>query len=245
MLLYEYMPFFSGLRDSNKIIGILGLMYALFSGIGVQALLNKIKTKKSLHEITSIVLLAIPMTYGMYMWGGLHNQLTPAYYPHEWKEARATLDSLPPYARILVLPWHSYLSMPFVNYRLVANPLTSYFGSDRVVVGRDVGMGGIHDQEVDEEYRALDTLITHAYMIDGQELIDTLKAYDIYGVLVINNPLIDGSDLGLTKWTEFGEDSKAPVTKEEEKMQKNWTEILPKDIKKKKYGESLILFMFQ
>jgi hypothetical protein len=255
LFLYEHVPFWNGLRDSNKIVGILALVYSVCAGLGVQSFLLKTKETLSkskypsstLEEIISILLLIIPMTFGMYMWGGLHNQLKPVYYPYEWREAKAILDHLPPDVKILVLPWNSYLSLPFTNNQLVANPLPSYFGTERVVVSRDVGIGAIHDQEVDEKYRTLDNLITHAYMIKPEELMETLHGYSIEGILILTNPLIDRSEEGLTSWDDFfgGGGSEMSSSTSTGEMEKTWVELLPKNIIKKSFGNSLNLLILQ
>jgi hypothetical protein len=252
LFLYEHLPLFSGLRDSNKIVGILALVYAVFSGMGVQALLEKLHVKSSTLKVTAnmnslsdfllstfnSLLLLVPIVYGMYMWGGLHNQIQSVYYPYEWREAKEVLDKLPDGKKVLVLPWHSYLSLPFVNNRVVANPLQSYFGNNRIIMGRDVGIGQVHDQEVDETYKALDALITHAYMVEPHELRDTLEAYDIVGILFVVNPLITNSERGLTKWTQYGEEETSTTT---EKMETPWLDLLPSTNTKKSFGQYLIL----
>jgi len=224
MFLYNYIPFWSGLRDSNKIVGILVIVYAVCSGVGVHKLLVKLKERSgNLESFASIAILALPMVFGMYIWGGFHGQLNPVWYPQDWHEAKAMITALPPQEKVLVLPWHGYISLSFAENRIVSNPAESFFGKTRVLVGRGIGFGSIHDQEIDPMYRDIDTLVANAKNLSPRSLAKALEARGISDILIIVNPAIPRSEEGLTRWTAFSKESGLLA---DVGIEPTWTELL-------------------
>lgn len=225
LFLYEHIPFWNGLRDSHKIAGILALMYAVCAGVGASAFLATIKKKNAAFEsFASMAILVFPAIFGMYMWGGMHGQLTPVWYPQGWYEAKSAISQLPQGEKVLVLPWHGYLSLDFAQNRIVANPTEAFFGQEHIVSGRGVEFGKIRDQEVDAEYRDMDAFLLEAEKFSPQMLVAGLKERGISRILIIVNPAIPSSEEGLTRWKHFSaEIGDAPDTMET----KTWVEMLP------------------
>jgi hypothetical protein len=244
LFLYTHIPLWSGLRDSNKIVSLLSLMYALLSGLGVSYVLEKLNIKKLTKEnlkrdlfsfvlkcLVLIILFLTPITYGMYMWVGLGGQLKPVNYPADWYEAKILIDTLPKGEKVLVLPWHSYLSLPFNENRLVASPIPNFFGGEHVLTSRSVDFGAIHDQESDKSYRELDDFVSDATNMSYDELRAELEKRNITHLLIITSPDVPDSELGLTTWEQFSSiglsknDEENPNIEKEE-IQKNWSEML-------------------
>lgn len=183
MLLYAHMPLWSGLRDSQKIAAFLAYAYAFFAGVGVQWLLRHMPT---LRVFAPAPLLLLPAVFGLYVWGGFHGQLRPAWYPASWYQAKARIDALLPRQYVLALPWHGYYSLGFDRQIVVANPASAFFG-DRVIAGKSVEAGTIHDEETDPHYRALDLLLGTASEPSPHELASALLHEHVSYVLVIKN----------------------------------------------------------
>jgi hypothetical protein len=202
LFLYTHIPLWSGLRDSNKIVSLLALMYALLSGLGVSYISQKIKNKIVKYFVAAL-LLCVPIIFGMHMWWGLGGQLKPVNYPADWYEAKKIIDALPKEEKVLILPWHSYLSLPFNSNRVTANPTEHFFGAARVVMSRGVDFDDIHDQESDAEYRELDTLMKNAVQMNSDTLKSELQSRNITHILIITNPNIPDSEKGLTYWQEY------------------------------------------
>lgn len=240
LFLYEHVPFWSGLRDSHKIAGVLAVVYAVFAGVGVSAFLEKIKARSvSMESFSSVAILLLPAIFGMYMWGGMHGQLAPVWYPQGWYEAKGTIDQLPPGEKVLVLPWHGYLSLDFARNRIVANPATAFFGRDRVVAGRGVEFGSIHDQEIDPKYRDIDRFVLSAETLTPQQLASGLKERGISHILIIENSAIPRSEEGLTKWRQFSMEVGDPL---DTKNVKTWANLLSGEIDTVIISPSVVLW---
>lgn len=199
--LYEHLPGYSGLRDSHKIAGFLALCYALFAGVGVHALLaNLARTSANRAVMVGFLILLLPMSLGLYHWGGFGRQLTPTWYPPAWHAAKAALIEVPEEEKVLVLPWHGYLSLDFADQLIVANPAPRFFGRDRVVASRSTDLGALLDQEADPRYRALDRAIRSAEVLSVERLREHLKEHQIAYALVITNAAFDDWEAQLTSW---------------------------------------------
>jgi hypothetical protein len=182
------------------------------------------KRSKNIEAFLSMAVLALPVIYGMYMWGGMRGQLDPVAYPASWYETKTLIDQMPRGEKVLVLPWHLYLSLDFAKNRIVANPAEAFFGSEHIIAGRSVEIGRIYDQEVDTAYRDIDTFVSRAEQMSQEELRAGLRARGITAVLIITNPAIPRSEEGLTRWTHFSAEIGGYVDTEEATT---WEEILP------------------
>lgn len=225
LFLYQHIPFWSGLRDSHKIAGVLALVYAVFAGVGVGGFLSFIKKRSvSAEAFISMLVLLVPIIFGMYMWGGMHGQLRPVWYPNGWYEAKAIIDKMPAGEKVLVLPWHGYLSLDFADNKIVANPTASFFGRDRIVASKTVELGKIYDQEVSTEYRDIDTFLRNAQNLSPDLISAGLKSRGITSILILINPGIEKSEEGLTYWkTEFSKEKEAPLGASKDKT---WSVML-------------------
>lgn len=170
--LYEHVYFWSGFRDSHKFSAVLALSYAFFAGFGLEWALAHLPNKKPMfyNFITSFILL-IPIFFGLLMWGGFHGQLQPVWYPTSWFAARDIINQDPSAARILVLPWHGYLSLNFNNNLITSNPAKRFFG-ERAVVSQNVELGDVYNQEKNQSYADLDDLIKNEATRSEDEVLD-------------------------------------------------------------------------
>ncbi|MBP9750019.1 MAG: hypothetical protein KBD21_04795 [Candidatus Pacebacteria bacterium] len=186
--MYAHLPGWSGLRDSHKLAGVLALLYALFAGVAIDAILNRLRTRASIVRVcVTLSLGCIPLCFGLYEWGGFHRQLTPVWYPDSWYAARDILSTLPPEEKVLSLPWRGYYSLTFTEQRIVANLTPDFFGTDRVLAGRSVEVGAVYDQEVDSQYRSLDTLIDTAPTLSADAVQTTYAKHHIRHLLIVRN----------------------------------------------------------
>lgn len=243
LFLYEHVPLWGGLRDSHKIAGVLALVYAIGSGVGVGILLAYAKRVSfRVESFLSIAIFFLPVVMGIYMWNGFYGQLKPVSYPRAWYEAKVAIDKMPAGEKVLVLPWHGYLSLDFAGNRVVANPTESFFGRNRIISGRGVEFGNIYDQEVDPAYRDMDTFVRSAETLSPEALATGLRTRGIGAVLVIANPAIPHSEEGLTRWTQFSAET-GDTTRDDDtdSEPKTWAQMLSPEITTFIMDKSLIL----
>lgn len=185
--LYHHVPLWPGLRDSQKFIALVAVLYALFFGIAIEGLLRSFDSVRLRRSCIVLVLVVVVFT-GRYQWWGWGMQLEPVQYPDSWYQTRAELLRHPG-ARVLVLPWHGYLSLDFNNQLLVANPTSGFFAPVRIVAGQSIDVGSLHDETSDPYYRALDTVLSAPQTPTGVALRDALDTAGITHVLMITNKL--------------------------------------------------------
>ncbi|HBU06561.1 MAG TPA: hypothetical protein DEB09_00585 [Candidatus Magasanikbacteria bacterium] len=172
--LYEHTSLWSGFRDSQKFSGFLVLSYAIFAGLGLEAILDFIKKSKPvLENIFLSFILIIPILFGFLIWGGFRGQIQPVWYPTSWSEAKSIINHDNSDSRVLFLPWHGYLSLNFNNNLVIANPARRFFGP-RAVVSKSVELEDIYNQEANQEYLVLDKIITSSTLYTTDEVIDFL-----------------------------------------------------------------------
>ena len=182
---YMHIPGWNGLRDSHKVAGVLALVYTLCAGVAVSCLKEHVRIMY--WRILLPALFLVPVCIGTYIFWGFHGQLTPVWYPNTWYEARNTLAQSPQEHKVLTLPWRGYYSVQFANQRIVSNLTPSFFGTERTLSGKSVEVGDVYDQEVNNEYRTLDTFLRSAPAHSEEETQAIFEQYGIQYLLVSNN----------------------------------------------------------
>jgi hypothetical protein len=172
-------------------------VYVTFAGIGVDRLTVLGKGSSSLARTALPIVFVLPLLFGMHELFGFRGQLTPVEYPASWYEARAVLDSTPSEDKMLVLPWQGYFSLPFNNQLLVANPTSRFFGRDQTIAGRAVGMENIYDQEIDAEYRQIDTFLHEISGKTQEAVTDFLQSHHIKYLFVVVNESVENQNTWL------------------------------------------------
>lgn len=187
--LYENIPGWSGLRDSHKIAGVLALVYVTFAGIAIDRVvaLSKKQGGTSLARTALPILFILPFIFGMYELFGFRDQLTPVEYPTSWYETRAMLETAPSTEKMLVLPWQGYFSLPFNNQLLVANPTSRFFGKEKTIAGRAVSLESVYDQEVDANYRQIDSFLHEVADQSPEAVTEFLRSNNIRYLFVVVN----------------------------------------------------------
>lgn len=137
--LLRVVPGFKGLRETEKLSGLIAFSYALLVPRGLLFINQKFLTREDKPNLlprnilyVSVVLLTIISVYKI-AWG-YSGEVTANDYPLGWYEAKGYLDSVEnsDNSKILLLPWHKYLTTSFADYRTVVNPAITFFGSNIV-----------------------------------------------------------------------------------------------------------------
>ncbi len=197
LLLVGIISSWAGLRDSQKIAGVLALVYAIFCGVAIDKLLNLGRKKYSLVLGLIPILFVLPLIFGLYEVFGFRGQLTPVTYPNSWYEARSITNSMSPSEKILTLPWQGYFSLPFNNQLLTGNPTSRFFGKDKTIASRTIGMENIYDQEIDVEYREIDTFLQEVDKKTPEQITNFLQSHQIRYLLVIVNKNVEDQNTWL------------------------------------------------
>jgi hypothetical protein len=126
--LLNVLPGFKGLRETEKLGGLIAFAYAILVPFGVSFVNKKYfgDTRRNL-QIACVCIACLTLLSVHSMFWGYKGAITPSGYPADWYEARSYLESQTD-AEALLLPWHNYLSISFADYRRIVNPAISFFG---------------------------------------------------------------------------------------------------------------------
>lgn len=152
--LLRIVPGFDGLRETQKLAGLLAFTFALMVPAGLQTTLTLFPTTYRPHVG---LLLGTSMTLLVFlqmapMLTGFVGQLRPADYPLSWYQAEKTLQAAGA-QKLLFFPWVGYQPLPFANDRVTANPARAFF-SVPVVTG-SAFENGFLESESDPQWEAV------------------------------------------------------------------------------------------
>ncbi len=137
-LFYGVVPFFRGLRDTEKISGVLAFAYALLVPFGVLYAISSLGRWFRMGEgmwvrvVSVIVVSIIPFLWaGTLLWGVLA-RVASHDYPFGWYESKRVLQEDPETRNVLFLPWHAYIRLNFAGYAMVGSPAQAFFSQPMI-----------------------------------------------------------------------------------------------------------------
>ncbi len=145
--LFDHFPLYKGLRESQKWVAVIVLVYAIFLSIGTAVLL-KTKIVSDNRRISLIFLSAVVIMQAPLLLWGFDRQVIPVQYPADWVQVDKSLECSNN-NKALFLPWHLYMSFSWTN-QIIANPAKLFF-SCPIISGTDMEWGGIYDNSQSAE----------------------------------------------------------------------------------------------
>jgi hypothetical protein len=128
------------LRDSQKFVIPLALAGAVGFGLGVDAVLSRLPTGRSVARAAAVALPMLPVALAPTLAWGLGGRLFTAQYPPSWSRAEAVMAADRTRGAVLVLPWHAYLPFGWNGGRAVHQPALDFF-SRPVVASSELEVG--------------------------------------------------------------------------------------------------------
>ena len=154
--LYDHLPLYIGLRESQKWVAVLVFVYAYFGSWGIKFLWETKKLKGYRLEIGLLAVL-LPVTFSFSMIRGMHQHFAPHEFPVEWQAAKEYLNKNFSTGKILFLPWHLYMEFDFAGKNVVT-PAKGFFGKN-IIQGNNTETGKVYSHSVDEETLAIEKYI--------------------------------------------------------------------------------------
>lgn len=141
--LFDHLPFYKGMRETQKWVSVIVVCYGVFLAWGLNGLFStKIVKKNSILFVTILVAIII-MQAPLMVWG-MRGQLRPINYPPDWQEIDQTIKKESNCDKnTLFLPWHAYMSFNWVG-NIIVNPAKVYFTCP-VISSTNMEWGGIYD----------------------------------------------------------------------------------------------------
>lgn len=182
--LYVHIPGISGMRESQKLLSILALMYAFFIAYGINYFIDKKQTILATIDIVLSIATIITMTLPIF-WSA-HNQLQLVQYPKSWEQFYEYISKEENNAKIIILPWNLYIDGTFTN-KLVANPAKEYFGQ-WAIASENMNLPNVRSFESPENKKLLEALQNK----DGLQLSNAMRDRGAKYIMLINSN--DNSD---------------------------------------------------
>lgn len=139
-LLYQHLPGFSMMREPEKFSAILATGISLLLGEGLASI-----SLQQASKIAAIIVIAVgvilEIAYNPIIFWGIHGQVKTTDVPSDWTTIASKIDRAQ--GKTLVLPWHQYMSFPFTQKRIIANPGPGFLSSD-VISGDDLQIGSVY-----------------------------------------------------------------------------------------------------
>ncbi len=141
--LFDNVPFYKGLRETQKWVAVIVAIYAIFLSLGLRELFRiKIVGENRLASqlfLSGVIIMQAPLI----LWG-MGGQIRPTEYPEDWKQADQRIVELSGCeGATLFLPWHLYMRFDWIG-RVVSSPAKSFFTCP-TIKGTNMEWGGIND----------------------------------------------------------------------------------------------------
>ncbi|HSX32942.1 MAG TPA: hypothetical protein VLF91_01250 [Candidatus Saccharimonadales bacterium] len=151
------LPIVAGLREPQKLAGLVAFGYSVLLSYGVTTLARRTVRRQPLYIAVVVGALLLPVLLARVMFWGFMGQLTPRQYPASWLAADHYLRQDKGQYAVLFLPWHEYMTYRFAG-RIIASPAPQFFtrptlASTNPELGGAVGLGQ------DATHNALDQLL--------------------------------------------------------------------------------------
>ncbi len=140
--LFDHVPFYSGLRETQKWVAVEVLAYGIFLSWGINRLI-KTAIVRANRGMSAIFLAAFIVMQAPTMLWGMNGAVSPTPYPDDWRTADAFIAQNGCRGKILFLPWHMYMRFGWIG-NVVANPARDYFRCP-VIQGTNMEWGDIED----------------------------------------------------------------------------------------------------
>ncbi len=181
--LFEHVRFWKGFRDSEKLSGVLALMYALLAGLASEwILLRTVAQRRAFF----IVLCVIPLAYTPALLFGAVGELQPVWYPQAWYQADALLKQSSN-CTALFLPWQEYYSPKWNNNFILAGNTAPDFFHCKITAGQDFSLDGVGTPPgLTPEYYAIEDAV-ESNTASPDQVIKLLKADGIRYIIYTND----------------------------------------------------------
>ncbi len=187
--LFDYLPGFKGLRETQKIAGLLAFGYAVLAPLGAKTLtsfvvsvFDKAWSKAVFATLFICFSLLPPMSVYSAFWG-FGGQVKTSQYPQSWFAAEDYLVSQDNVENVLFLPWYGYMRFPFTNYKLTANPSERFFDVS-VIAGKNIENYNLPEYGESEIDQIIDGTVVTQLLTQGA--VDYLKSLNVTHIVLVD-----------------------------------------------------------
>jgi len=141
--LFDHLPFYKGLRETQKWVAPIVVIYVLYLCCGIWQLSLK-KFIQNYKFIFGLFLGGIIIMQAPLLLWGLNRQVMPVKYPVDWYLTNQKIvEDINCQKEVLFFPWHLYMSFRWVG-GVITNPAPAFFTCP-VVYGTNMEWGEIYE----------------------------------------------------------------------------------------------------
>lgn len=174
--LYTHVPGLSAMREPQKFLAIVALMYAFAAAKGLDVLLQRRLVKSAASVGVVFILSTIVLMQPMF-WA-CAGQLKPIDYPSSWHNFYEYLQQHKDTGKVIVLPWDLYTDSTFTD-TLVANPAQAFYGG-RVIQSKNMNISTVKDEQ-SSQHIAIDQAIQSK---DAKQILRTMQSVDANYIMI-------------------------------------------------------------
>lgn len=180
--LYDNVPFYLGLREPQKWVGLLLICYAGLGSVGLSDFLRNKEIGKQ-AVVWGLGILFLLLVYTPTMLFGFLGQLKPSDFPADWYEMKKDISAVE--GKILFLPWNQYPVINFAGGREIANPAKAFFG-DNVIQGDNMETSTVFTQSARPESRIIENVL-FGDVVRPEKFAQDLKSIGISHIILYEN----------------------------------------------------------
>ncbi|NDK09535.1 hypothetical protein GW846_02045 [Candidatus Gracilibacteria bacterium] len=156
-ILYEYLPFYIGMREPQKWLALTQGIYMIYFVIGSMYLLhskwlNNIQEnifKRLFQYLVKVFIVVLPILWVPTMLIGFWGQLNISDYPDDIFEAREFVQTkIPADSKIINFPWHSYMACDWTYGKVTANRAKDLYYPANIVTSDNIEIGKLYSNSV-------------------------------------------------------------------------------------------------
>lgn len=152
--LFDHFPFYKGMRETQKWVAVIVVVYAVFLSLGVKEFV-KSKIVKVNKFVVTLFLAGIIIMQAPLLLFGLWGQVRPVNYPADWYEINDYIVSNDNcQSKTLFLPWHMYMHFSWIG-NIITVPALRFFECP-VFRGTNMEWAGIYDSSKNENSKSIE-----------------------------------------------------------------------------------------
>ncbi len=164
---YQYLPFYKGLREPQKWVALILLVYIFFISLFFESFLQKNNNSKMIKLFLAFLIFLPIINTHQIIWG-FGRQLKVNDFPQSWYQTNDYLNEQKNDFKVLFLPWRFYMNFSFAG-RQIINPSLSFFDKF-TFIGNDIRVGNTYYQLYNKE---LDILSKQVGLISKKSCPET------------------------------------------------------------------------
>jgi hypothetical protein len=166
-LLYTYVPYYIGMREPQKLTGLVMIVYSIFFLVWVYTIFENNSSFKRKEYIKKVLLshysivayifiLIIIWSPNVLFW--FNGQLKILNYPNEIFESRDYLIENNS-ENVLILPWHSYTACEWTDWKVISNPVWNILKPVDIIVSDNIEIEQLYTNNDNDRSKQIEKFV--------------------------------------------------------------------------------------